>query len=179
MKILSSALVSFLFTFWSSTAVLANDDARCDILSVKELAFTDWDATDSVILTLSGEDCASAEVRLSIFADGADKIFSHEVALIALTAVNYSDINKRDALNIVERAWEMLGPRSTKDLEPWQAPQDIYDLFDEIPALACEEYEEVRKSEKPYICVQSYYEGADCYWFAPQNQVQLLLKLSN
>ncbi|MFC2951476.1 hypothetical protein ACFOOP_06020 [Marinicaulis aureus] len=176
---LSKAVTFALFSLFFGGEALGNDEDRCDFLYVQEIAFTSLEAEDNVILTLTGEDCASAVAQLSIFAEGFQKVFSHEVALPALTAVDASGIDNREAHKIAEQIWEMLGPHSTRDLEPWKAPQDIYDLFDEIPALPREEYEAVRQLGKPYICVQSYYEGADCYWFNPQNETQLLLKLSD
>ena len=175
LKIFGHLLLGLLF----STAATASDEGRCDLLYAKEISFTDRNASDNAFLTLTGENCASARVQFSIFAENFGTIFSHDVALSSLTPVADLEITKADAMEELERFWSLLGPHPAENLQPWKDPQEIYDLFDEIPALSQIEYEAVRKSNRSYICVQSYYEGADCYWFNSKNQTQLLLNLSD
>jgi hypothetical protein len=163
----------------ANSVALANEKNACAHSETRTVDFTDWNSADSVTLVFAGKDCASTSVRLTIVSEAFGEIFSHEVDFSALTAVLDSEINASDAQATADDIWAFLDPQSTRDLEPWKAPQEIYDLFDEIPALPRDAYEAARQLGRPYICVQSYYEGADCYWFNPQNQTQLLLKLSD
>lgn len=152
---------------------------RCRFEETRPIAFASWEEADKATVRIIGDTCTNATLLTTIEDTHGVIRFSHAAIFHELTSEPTDALTPKDVQDVINLVWLMLGPNRTSELLPWKEPQEFYDLFDEIPLLAHDEYEHARSADRPYICVQNYYEGADCYWITPNRGVQKLVRLSN
>lgn len=181
MNAVHQLVAAFVLTvIMAPVAVGANgSDNPCRYEDTRSISFRSWEATEIATVRILGRTCSDSVVLVTITSSDGYAMFAHAAVMEALTATPTDELKAEDALSIADLVWSTLGPGRTSDLQPWKEPQEIYDLFDEIPLLRRDEYEEARQSDRPYICFQDYYEGADCYWVNPKRGIQKLVRLSD
>lgn len=179
-----SISISCGFVFMAPIAIAEDSEPTsetnsCAYDETRPISFTNWDSSDKARVQILGENCVNSTVLVRIEDSSGKVLFSHAAILYRLTVTRFDKLEEGDAHKIANLVWSSLGPTRTSELQPWAERKDIYDLYDEVPALGREDYETARASDKPYVCVQTYYEGADCYWFDVEwGQSQKLLDLA-
>jgi hypothetical protein len=156
---------------WLGSVVSAHStDAQssanpCAYDESKPISFADWEGSDKARVRILGESCVNSILLVTIQDSHGVVRFAHAAIFYRLTPVNLDELTSDDARHVAELVWLVIGPEHTNKLESWKEPKPIYDMYDEVPALDEEEYDGVRALDIPYVCVQEYYEGADCYFF--------------
>ena len=154
--------------FLNSTLATAQEYPACSIEKSRSVSFRTPDANDSLQISVIGNPCYEARLRIELKSERGDLIYRYESDYMRHTVFKWSDGNlDRAAEKHVESMLLNAVSRSSKLSDSAYVCFRHQDecLYDQNSALPVEKYNQVKTRDVPLFSHPTYHEGGKAFVF--------------